>query len=160
MIRPKSHVVFVLFFWGFICVTLVCAQDQQTDLDDLRESATKVFIDCRRCDRDYFREHVTYVNYVRDRQDADVHVLVTQQSTGSGGQEYTFAFIGLNEWAGLDHILIHASGPNDTRDEIRRAQLEVLERGFFPYLVETSIAKYIYLGLYPRPINEHTRISG
>ncbi len=145
MVRPKSRVVFVLFFCGFVCVAFIFAQDQQTDVDDLRASAPKVFIDCRRCDRDYFREHVTYVNYVRDRQDADVHVLVTQQSTGSGGQEYTFAFIGLKEYAGLDHTLIHASGPNDTRDEIRRAQLEILERGLFPYLVETPIAKYIYL---------------
>lgn len=75
----------------------------------------------------------------------DVHILITQQSTGSGGREYTFAFIGLKKCAGLKHILVHSSSPTDTRDEIRQAQLEVLERGLFPYLVETPIAEHIYL---------------
>lgn len=145
MIRLKSRVAIILFFCCFICVALVWAQDQETDIEDLRESAPKVFIDCRRCDRDYFRDNITYVNYVRDRKDADVHILITQQSTGSGGREYTFAFIGLKESADVKHTLICTSGPTDTRDEIRRVQLEVLERGLFPYLVETPIAEYIYL---------------
>lgn len=145
MIRLKSHIAVILFFCGFLCVALVCAQEQERDLNDLRESAPKVFIDCRGCDRDYFRDNITYVNYVRDRKDADVHILITQQATGSGGQEYTFAFIGLQECSGQDYTLVYASGPNDTRDDIRRAQLEVLERGLFPYLVETPIAERIYL---------------
>lgn len=145
MIRLKSYIAVILFFCGFLCVALVCAQERQTGLDDLRESAPKVFIDCDHCDRNYFREHITYVNYVWDRKDADIHILITEQHTGSGGHEYTFAFIGLKECAGLDHTLVHASGPNDTSDDIRRAQLEVLERGLFPYLVETPIAEHIYL---------------
>ena len=145
MVRPKSQIAVILFFCGFLCVALVCAQEPQTGLVDLRESAPKVFIDCRGCDRNYFREHITYVNYVRDRKDADVHILITEQRTGSGGREYTFAFIGLDECAGQDYTLVHTSGPDDTRDDIRRAQLEVLERGLFPYLVETPIAEHIYL---------------
>jgi len=145
MIRLKSRAAIVLFFCCFICVALVCAQDQETDLNDLKESAPKVFIDCRGCDRNYFRDNITYVNYVRDRTDADVHILITQQSTGSGGREYTFAFIGLKECADVKHTLVCTSGPSDTRDEIRQAQLEVLERGLFPYLVETPIAEHIFL---------------
>jgi len=151
MIRLKSRVAFILFFCGFVCISLVYSQNQQTKLEELRELAPKVFIDCRHCDRDYFREHITYVNYVRDRKDADVHILITEQQTGSGGREYTFAFIGLKEYAGLDHTLVHASGPTDTRDEIRRAQLEVLERGLFPYLVEMPIAGFIYLDFKQQP---------
>jgi len=145
MIRHKLRMAFILFFCGFVCISLVYSQNQQTKLEELRELAPKVFIDCDHCDRDYFREHITYVNYVRDRKDADVHILITEQQTGSGGREYTFAFIGLKEYIGLDHTLVHASGPTDTRDEVRRAQLEVLERGLFPYLVETPIAGFIFL---------------
>ena len=129
MIRPKSRIAIILFFYIFICVALVYAQDQETDLGNLRDSAPKVFIDCRGCDRDYFRDNITYVNYVRDRKDADVHVLITQQSTGGGGREYTFAFIGQKECADVKHTLICTSTPNDSRDEIRRTQLEILERG-------------------------------
>lgn len=145
MTRHKSCVALVLLFLSCVCVELVYSQNQQTDLTDLRDLAPKVFVDCQRCDRDYFRENLTYVNYVRDRKDADIHILITQQETGSGGQEYTFAFIGLKDYAGLDHTLVYASGPIDTSDEIRREQLEVLERGIFPYIVDTPISEYIYL---------------
>jgi hypothetical protein len=121
------------------------ADNPKPNADELKEAAPKVFLDCRGCDRDYFRDEITYINYVRDRKDADIHVLVTDQSTGSGGREYTFAFIGLNEYAGLDNTLTFSSGPNDTGDEIRRGQIEVMKRGLFPYVIKTPIAEHIYL---------------
>jgi hypothetical protein len=114
-------------------------------VQDLKKIAVKVFIDCRGCDRDFFRQEITYVNYVRDRMDADVHVLITEQQTGSGGREYTFAFIGLKDFEGLNYTLVCDSGPTDTRDEIRREQVEVLERGLFPYVVQTPLAKFFFL---------------
>ena len=126
------------------------AQDNGNGLDQLRDYAPMVFLDCRGCDRDYYREEITYVNWVRDRQGADIHVLVTDQNTGSGGREYTFAFIGLEGFAGIDNTLVFASGPNDTPDEIRRGQVEVLERGLFPYIVKTPIAEYINLSFQER----------
>jgi hypothetical protein len=125
--------------------TQLAADEPKVNVDELKEAAPKVFLDCRRCDRDYFRDEITYINYVRDRKDADIHVLVTDQSTGSGGQEYTFAFIGLNQFAGLDNTLTYSSGPNDTRDEIRKGQVEVMKRGLFPYVLNTPIAEHIYL---------------
>jgi len=138
-----------LFLLVWLCCSiptvLLSADDPKPNTDELKEAAPKVFIDCHGCDRDFFREEITYVNYVRDRKDADIHVLVTDQQTGSGGREYTFSFIGLKGFTGLDHTLVHSSGPNDTRDEIRRAQVDLLERGFFPYVINTPIANHIYL---------------
>ncbi|MEP6508918.1 MAG: hypothetical protein ABJC63_11885, partial [Gemmatimonadales bacterium] len=45
----------------------------------------RVFLDCHTsgCDFDYLRTEIPYVDYVRDRSDASLHVLVTTQSTGS-----------------------------------------------------------------------------
>ncbi len=145
MKRPR--IIFFLLVWIFCSLptTQLLADDPKPNVDELKEAAPKVFLDCRRCDRDYFRDEITYINYMRDRKDADIHVLVTEQSTGSGGREYTFAFIGLNEYAGLDNSLTYSSGPNDTRDEIRKGQVEVMKRGLFPYVVKTPIANYIYL---------------
>jgi len=134
-----------MIFFGCVGVAMINAHTQQTELNALRESAPRVFLDCRHCDRDYFRDHITYVNYVRDRNDADVHILMTEQGTGSGGREYTFAFIGLKDYVDQEHTLIHAAGPTDTRDQIRIGQLEVLERGLFPFIVDTPIAEHIYL---------------
>lgn len=116
---------------------------ENQNLDELREFAPKVFIDCNRCDRDYFRENMSYINFVRDRTDADVHVLMTDQQTGSGGREYTFAFIGRDKFEGMDFTLVHVTRPTATRDDVRRGQLEVLKRGLFPYLVETPLCQFM-----------------
>ena len=42
----------------------------------------KVYLDCSQtniCNSDYIRSEINMVDFVRDRQDADVHVLVTAQ---------------------------------------------------------------------------------
>lgn len=85
----------------FLCVSLLCSgaafpqeNPQESQIDELKKKAPKVFIDCRRCDIDYIRTEITFMNYVWDRREADIHVLITTQSTGSGGIEYTMAFIG------------------------------------------------------------------
>jgi hypothetical protein len=127
----------------FLFATLLTAQNATDELETLREAAPRIFIDCNHCDRDFFRDNITYVNFVRDRMDADVHILITEQSTGSGGREYTFAFIGLRDFEGVDHTLVHASGPSDTGDEVRRAQLDILEKGLFPFLVETPLCQFL-----------------
>lgn len=124
--------------------------DQSSRLEELKAQAPRVFIDCRGCDRDYFREEITYINYVRDRKDADIHVLVTDQSTGSGGREYTFAFIGLREFEGLNFNLVYASSPTDTRDDIRKGQVTILKRGLYPYLLNTPICELINLDFIER----------
>ena len=65
--------------------------------DELRSVAPNVYLDCERrtCDFDYIKTEITFVNYVLDRQSADVQIIVTRQQTGSGGNVYTLSFIGL-----------------------------------------------------------------
>ncbi|MBU1475722.1 MAG: hypothetical protein KJ768_12765 [Acidobacteria bacterium] len=129
MIR-KRHTAFlaliVLTVLISICAPLTAAQETDEEFEALKEQAPRVFLDCRFCDRDYFRDNLTYINFVRDRADADVHVLVTNQDTGSGGTEYTFAFIGLGEFQDMTFTIAHPTGPSDTRDEVRSGQLAVL----------------------------------
>lgn len=141
----RTGVLFMAFF------TLLCVNNfgdtfngtNRFDADELKKFAPRVFVDCWRCDRDLFRTEITYVNYVRDRQEADIHVLVTDQSTGSGGREYTFAFIGLNKFAALEHTLTYISDNTDTWDETRRGMTEVLKRGLFPFIMQTPIADFM-----------------
>ena len=44
-----------------------------------QEDFLRMFLDCPTffCDMDFFRRQIGFVDYVRDRRDADVHVLVT-----------------------------------------------------------------------------------
>jgi hypothetical protein len=68
----------------------------------------KVFIDCSGfwdCDSEYFRTNLTMVDHVRDRTVADVHILITGQSTGAGGSEVTLTFLGLGPFDRANDLL-------------------------------------------------------
>jgi hypothetical protein len=150
MKRKKTYILMTALVAVLIWSPAVFAQYGDSEpgasqLQELKEMAPKVYLDCFGCDRDYIRDNITYVNFVRDRKDADVHILVSQQSAGSGGQEYTFTFIGLENFEGTEHSLVHVSSPHDTRDDTRKAQTELLERGLFPFVLETPICDYITL---------------
>ena len=69
----------------------------------------KIFLDCRYCDDNYVRTEINYVNYVRDRKEADVHIQSTRLRTGSGGREYTVTFLGGRNFSGLNDTLTFAS---------------------------------------------------
>jgi hypothetical protein len=102
-----------------------------------------VFLDCDRCDFNYLRTEITFVNYVRDRKQAEVHVLVTTLRTGAGGTEYTIKFIGLERFAGVEQQLVYVTEPDATDDQIRRGLAHVLELGLIRYVSETDLAKDI-----------------
>ena len=64
-------------------------------------AALQVFLDCHaHCDFDHIRREIAYVSWVRDRQDAEVHLLLTTQGTGGGGAQYTMKLIGLRAFVG------------------------------------------------------------
>ncbi len=39
-----------------------------------------VYLDCEYCNLDYIKENVQYINYVRDRKEAELHILFTRQT--------------------------------------------------------------------------------
>ena len=119
------------------------AQEDQIDFDELKRSALNVFLDCRRCDRDYIRTEIPFVNFVRDRKEADVHLLITTQNTGGGGREYTIAFIGQRDYADLNYTLIYASNKTNTADEVREGLVNKLKLGLTSSVARTPISDQI-----------------
>ncbi len=120
--------------------------DNKAELQDLKNQAPTIFLDCWRCDKDFIRTEITYVNYVRNREDADIHILVTEERTGSGGREYTLEFIGQNKFEGMDNQVVYSTSGTDTRDESRKAMVEAIQKGLFPYLMKTPLAEYLTVG--------------
>src|SRR5687768_2977387 len=53
----------------------------------------RVFLDCD-CFAEYLRDEITWVDFVRQAQDADVHILSSERETGGGGRELTLRFVG------------------------------------------------------------------
>jgi hypothetical protein len=134
--------------WSLLAHRPAAAQNgggQVVPQDELRSVAPNVFLDCdrRTCDFEYIKTEILFVNYVLDRQSADIHIIVTRQQTGSGGNEYTLAFIGLKRHQGKDATLRFYSNPTDTEDEYRRGFINVLKQGLIPYVYDTPLAKFI-----------------
>ncbi len=119
------------------------APQQPDTLDALKRDALKIYLDCPSCDDDYVRTEITYVNYVRDRKEAQVHILVTTQSTASRGREYTFAFIGRQEFSGRNDTLRYVSRQQDTADIIRAGIVQILKLGLMYYVAKTPLADQV-----------------
>lgn len=143
----KHNTIFsiCLIFVCLVFVSSLYAQEGTIDIEELKKSAPKVFFDCDRCDIDFIVTEITFVNYVWDRQDADVHILITTQSTGGGGREYTIAFIGLKDYEDLQNSLKFFSNRIETDDEIRNNLVQILKLGLGPYVARTPMAKAIHL---------------
>ena len=115
------------------------------------ESALRVYLDCQRCDFDFIREEVPVVDYVRDPAVADLHVLVTDQRTGSGGQEFTFQFLGRNALVNRADTLTYVSFQTDSQDEVRRGYANTFGAGLVRYLAYASQTERVDLGFRPPP---------
>ena len=110
--------------------------------------AIRVFLDCNfACDENYTRQEITFVDYVRDRTEADVHILITTQGTGGGGTEYTVRFIGLRRFDGVEQTLKDVTPTTFTSDERRRALTEVLKRGLVRYVSESPLASRLRISV-------------
>ena len=113
------------------------------------DGRVKVFIDCSGfwdCDSEYFRTNLTYVDHVRDRAVADVHILITGQSTGSGGNEVTLTFIGLGPFARVDDILRYLSPPNSASDAVRSGLVQKIKLGLMRYVAHSPAADSLTIG--------------
>jgi hypothetical protein len=106
----------------------------------------QVFIDCNgECFTDYLREEIEFVDFVRDRENADVHVLITNINTGSGGREYSVQLIGLRKLAGRDHTLKAVTNTGDPEDVRRRHLLTAVKVGLLHYLSSAGVPQNLKL---------------
>jgi hypothetical protein len=100
----------------------------------------RVFLDCNECDDEYLRQNVGFVDYVRDRAVADVHVLVTTQPTGGGGRAWTVKFIGLARLQGQDRTLSFTTPQTATDDDRRKEFARIFKIGLVGFAADTPAA--------------------
>jgi hypothetical protein len=128
----------------FLALTTAAAAAQEPGTQRLR-----VFLDCPACEADYVRTEIDWVDYVRDREDSDVHILVTTRTTGPGGREFTFDFIGRGNFAAKSDTLVYVSSLDDTSDTRRQGVVRVLKIGLMRYIAGSSLADRILITLAP-----------
>lgn len=100
----------------------------------------KVFIDCSNtwCDQTFIRSEINIVDFLLDNQASDVHVLITEQSTGSGGSQYQLIFFGQNSFKHISDTLRFNTDPNATEFEERDLLIKYLKLGLSPYVIKAG----------------------
>ncbi len=91
--------VVVMMVTAFADAPLLHAQGQRASVADVAVDARagtllRVFAECNVCEEDYLRQQLAFVNLVRDRMLADVHVLVTSLPSGGGGEQFSIELTG------------------------------------------------------------------
>jgi len=126
---------------AFLCTSSVSAQNNPVIQERL-----KVYIDCQSgCDMTFIRSEINLVDFLLDRQAADVHVLITDQNTGGGGDEYQLIFFGQNQFKNLTDTIRFINDANATDFEERDLVVKYLKLGLTPYIARTKMAKDIQI---------------
>lgn len=137
----------------FFSVFPLNAQENQPSQEDSRNGqVVRLFLDCQggSCyDQDFFRTEIQFVNWVRDPKDADVHLLITAQSTGAGGRSHDLFFMGQGRFENMVDTLEYISGYDATPDESRRGLASIMKIGLMRYVGLTSIASEMAIGMRP-----------
>ena len=131
----------------FIAAGSAAAQAATVQPQTAGEGLPRVFLDCQAngCDDDFLRTELTWLNFVRDRTLALVHILVTSQQTASGGTELTATFIGLDTLSGKADTIVQFSPQGDTFDERRQVLKRVIGQGMVRYVANSPVAARLSL---------------
>jgi hypothetical protein len=136
----KKFITYLLIIYlGSFLTQNIYSQAGDVKKDTLRKEAVNLFVDCRSCDMNYTREQIPYVNYVRDTREAQVYMLVTDQRTASGGQQYTFVFQGQGKYEGMNDTLYYTSYPDETSTIIREKKTNMIKMGLMRYVARTPL---------------------
>ncbi len=114
------------------------SQEIIVDSDTIRKDALNVFMSANA----YIKKEIPFINYVRDVKEADVYIISTYQSTGSGGDEYTYYLVGQNKFRGMNDTLTVNASPDEPYDLTRIKQVKALKMGLMRYIQKTPIAEY------------------
>ena len=113
--------------------------EAQNNPQTTQRAQLKVFLDCESCDTDFLRTEVAFVDYVRDRTEADVHLLIRQVQTASDGREFTLELTGLQQLQGITHTVKTVTTNSDTDDIIRRQLAAAMRVGLLRILTNESV---------------------
>ncbi len=112
-----------------------------------QSEAVRVYLDCqgrvRGCDRDFIVTDIGFVNWMRDRFDSDVQILVSGLQNGGGGTENTITFIGRRKFEGMVDTLVLNTLPNDTDDKLRRELSRTFKLGLTRFVAKSPLARQL-----------------
>ncbi|TAE07433.1 MAG: hypothetical protein EAZ95_18420 [Bacteroidetes bacterium] len=147
----------------FLCLSMGYAQNAENPslpAEKLTPSNTivppKLFLNCAswRCYEDFVRTELNFFDYVRDRFEADIQILIINQDNAAGGSQYTLTFIGQKNWAGKTDTLKFATKQADTDEIIRQKLVRFLKLGLIKYELPTELLDDITVDFKKRAVEQ------
>ena len=128
---------------SMICVLAGAGSAQVAD----QEGRLQVFFDCdgQQCNRDqtFFRTEITWVDWVRDQEDSDVHIIITSQPTASGGSEFQIDYLGRRVLEGVLDRMTFTSLGTDVEEEALDGLTTALAIGLARYAAFAGYSRAI-----------------
>lgn len=149
----RQAMLLLLFGWFVIGWTASPVASQ--DRDPLVPERLAMFLDCDFCDGTFIRQEMPYVDHVRDREVADVHILITRVGTGSGGRAYALELIGLDAFDGQIYSNAATTTADATEAEERDILLEAIEVGLVPFLMQTPLRSSLAVEVRGQSADQH-----
>lgn len=122
---------------NLLLLFLLCSVEIGQTQSSTRQSIPNVYLDCQRCDFNYIRTNIEFVNYVRDQDDADVYLRITDSRT-AGGREYTLNFRGIEPFSERSDTLKYITRDTDSSDEERAGLVRFIKVGLVPFAAKTT----------------------
>jgi hypothetical protein len=129
---------------GLSCAWLLsCPAAALADVQDdpvRTSSGVRVYLDCADgCFEEYLRSELPWIDFVRQRENADVHVIASAADTGGGGVERVLRLVGLGRWTGVEQELRALSLPAEPEDAQRRRVRDALVVGVLDFLARSGL---------------------
>lgn len=139
----KTAFIGLFIFFVIFHVSNSIAQTEQAEVDKLKESAPKVFIECETCDLDFTKAQVRFVNWVSNLEEAQVHVLISLRMTERGEEEYMVSLKGQKEFEGDNDLLRYWPEKEDPPEKIKEALVQTLKMGLMRYVGKTPLSSRV-----------------
>lgn len=123
-----------------LCAAAVVVPGRGSAQDAQGASALRVYLDCQGgwrsgvCEGNLYRQQITFVSWVRQPQDAQVHVILTSQSAGGGGTRYTLDFLGRGTLDGMEDHFTYSSSVTDVQDETLQGLVRTFRLGLVRFV--------------------------
>ena len=108
-----------------------------------QNNLNSLFIKCDRCDNNFLKSEINYVNHVRDQGLADIQLFIYRNRNANNGNRYTLDFIGKNIFSDKELSLVLDTNPRLTSDDVRNELKRKIDIGLVYFLAESDISNKI-----------------
>jgi hypothetical protein len=129
------------FVFIFLLLTSSLLYSQSAD----SSGKIKLYFACDNCDFDFIRKEISFVDYVRDQAQADVHCYVVRENAANSGSRYTFLFLGHHAFENVNDTLQFLLQASNSSDDFRNEVVHTLHLGLTRYVSHSPQASLLAL---------------